>query len=557
MQNHTDPDGVGADDAPEPEPAPTSGAAPAGPGRAEAEPAEPTEPSGPEATDAAGPQTPGYGTPGAESTSPGATGPQTGGSPAPPPGGARASAGDGFFGALRRIGVVRTDDRWIGGVCSGLAHRFGLDPLLVRGIVAATVLVGGFGIVCYGLAWALLPEARDGRIHLQETVAGRFDSAVLGALGMVLLGLVRGDGWLWWGRAPEIVQGLAWLAFLAVVVTVVVVAAKSASDRKNPPSAAPPFSVPPNSAPPRPTYPTASRPMTDHPPAYPAPPTPPAPTAYAPQWTPPPVPVAVRQRRPGPGRTAVGVVVALTLIATAGLLLASRSGHLDAPTALVAAGVCVVLTGLGIVVSGLRGRRSGVLGFLAIVTVLFAGPWAVYEAGDWPHHRGESTVTLTDVDIARAGIDQGVGNLVVDLRTIDLTGVTAREPDPEPSVAPEATAEAGTDEVPEVPEPSEAPEPPAVPQTVWVPVRVGAGDVRLLLPEGVRTRVEVEVGAGRVEWQIDEQQTLHGFGLQRTFRTDRDADGPELVVHVSIGVGDLTVSHDDAQKTVSQKGDRR
>ncbi|MCL2090767.1 MAG: PspC domain-containing protein [Micrococcales bacterium] len=526
MRNHTDPDDVGPADAPEP--APTSGADPAEPSRAAAEPAEPTEPEA-SAPDATAPQTPG-------APAPRPAGPP----PGPPP--PQAATGDGFFGAMRRIGVVRTDDRWIGGVCAGLAQRFGLDPLLVRGIFAATVLVAGFGLVVYGLAWALLPEARDGRIHLQETMAGRFDSAVLGALGMVLLGLIRGDSWLW--RVPEVVQGLAW-AFLAVVVTVVVVVVITKSSNPVPP--APGLPGGPTPVPPRP-HPTASYPMAGHPTYQATPPPGPAPTAYAPQWTPPPAPV-VTPRRLGPGPTAVGVVVALTLIATAGLLLADRSGALDAPVALVAAGVCVVLAGLGIVVSGLRGRRSGVLGFFAIVTVLFAGPWAVYEAGDWPHHRGQSVVTLDDVHSARAGVTQGVGDVVVDLRNISLPGVTAT---PEPEQTPEADADTVPPDAPEVSEPAP---PPSRSQTVRVPVEVGVGNVQILLPEGVNTRVEVEVGSGRVEWQIDDPQTLRGFGLKRTFRTNRDVEGPQLVVHVSIGVGDLTISHQgDDPKPTSQKG---
>ncbi len=455
---------------------------------------------------------------------------------------------------MRRTGIVRTDDRWIGGVCSGLAQRFGLDPLLVRGIFAATVLVAGFGLVAYGVAWALLPEARDGRIHLQETVAGRFDSAVLGALGMVFLGLIRGDSWLWWGHVPDLFQGLAWMGFLAAVVTIVVmvIVAKSSGRQEPRPPAGPwagPVPAPPQPASTTAAYPTANYPTATHPtaPAFQGTSTPnAAPTAYAPQWTPP-APV-VTQRRPGPGPTAVGVVVALTLIITAGLLLANRSSGLDAPVALLSAGVCVALAGLGIVVSGLRGRRSGVLGFLAIVTVLFAGPWAVYEAGDWSHHRSASIITFDDADSARAGVDQGVGDVVVDLRNINLTSDTAT---PEPTVGPDQTTpDPDTGTVP--PDVGAAPEVPAPPtvddaaQTVRVPVNVGAGDVRILLPDGVNTRVEVEVGAGRVTWQIDEPQTLNGLSLERTFQTDRDADGPELVVHVSIGVGNLTVS---------QKGD--
>src|SRR4029453_13407926 len=39
-----------------------------------------------------------------------------------------------FFDWIRSQGVRRGPDRWIGGVSSGVAHRFGIDPLIVRGI---------------------------------------------------------------------------------------------------------------------------------------------------------------------------------------------------------------------------------------------------------------------------------------------------------------------------------------------------------------------------------------------------------------------------------------
>ena len=54
------------------------------------------------------------------------------------------------------------DDKKIGGVCSGLAHYFDLDPLLVR-VAFVALLVFGFGsLVAYLLLWWLLDEAPAG-----------------------------------------------------------------------------------------------------------------------------------------------------------------------------------------------------------------------------------------------------------------------------------------------------------------------------------------------------------------------------------------------------------
>ena len=53
-----------------------------------------------------------------------------------------------------------TDDRWLGGVCGGLAEYTGLDPAIVRLVVALAALAGGTGVLAYLLAWVLIPKAR-------------------------------------------------------------------------------------------------------------------------------------------------------------------------------------------------------------------------------------------------------------------------------------------------------------------------------------------------------------------------------------------------------------
>ena len=54
----------------------------------------------------------------------------------------------------------RTDDRWIGGVCSGIAAYFDIDVNIVRLLtVVATVLGVGSLILVYLVAWVLVPAA--------------------------------------------------------------------------------------------------------------------------------------------------------------------------------------------------------------------------------------------------------------------------------------------------------------------------------------------------------------------------------------------------------------
>ena len=49
------------------------------------------------------------------------------------------------------------DDRWLAGVCGGLANYFNLDPTLVRIIFIVLALVGLGGVIIYLLVWVLVP----------------------------------------------------------------------------------------------------------------------------------------------------------------------------------------------------------------------------------------------------------------------------------------------------------------------------------------------------------------------------------------------------------------
>ena len=61
--------------------------------------------------------------------------------------------------APRRL-VRSRDDRWIGGVCGGVARYAGIDANLVRLLVVlGTVLGFGSLLVVYLVAWLLMPEA--------------------------------------------------------------------------------------------------------------------------------------------------------------------------------------------------------------------------------------------------------------------------------------------------------------------------------------------------------------------------------------------------------------
>ncbi|NEG55975.1 PspC domain-containing protein [Bifidobacterium platyrrhinorum] len=101
------------------------------------------------------------------------------------------------FAWFRASGVTRGDDRWIGGVCSGIAARLGWSPTLVRALMIVFTFLFGFGAALYAFAWLMLPDARDGRILAEELVAGRWDWNCLGAFAMLAVAVVIvGAGWV-------------------------------------------------------------------------------------------------------------------------------------------------------------------------------------------------------------------------------------------------------------------------------------------------------------------------------------------------------------------------
>lgn len=116
--------------------------------------------------------------------------------------GSRSGSGlERVYDALHRSPVRRLrDGRVIGGVASGLARHFGLDPMLVRvGFVVLTMLLG-IGLSLYLLAWFLLPD-EHGTLALQRAVRDHdTGSIVLGVFaGLSLLNAPGGDdGGVWW-----------------------------------------------------------------------------------------------------------------------------------------------------------------------------------------------------------------------------------------------------------------------------------------------------------------------------------------------------------------------
>jgi phage shock protein PspC (stress-responsive transcriptional regulator) len=91
----------------------------------------------------------------------------------------------------RRL-VRRPDGAWFGGVATGLAEYFGLPLVAVRLAFVALAVAGGTGVVLYGAAWVIVPEAdpeRDG--PGPEPARGRNEGLVqTAALVLVVVGVL-------------------------------------------------------------------------------------------------------------------------------------------------------------------------------------------------------------------------------------------------------------------------------------------------------------------------------------------------------------------------------
>ncbi|MBZ2197721.1 PspC domain-containing protein [Occultella gossypii] len=153
------------------------------------------------------------------------------------------------------------------------------------------------------------------------------------------------------------------------------------------------------------------------------------PAVPAAAWTPTPAPrrapVPARPSTPGPGKALTRIVFGLSLVTIAGLWLLDYVGGVAVGGWLTGVGVVLVLFGIGVLVAGLLGRRSGVIGGLAVLIALVGVPWAAVEGstnfGDfnWTESGsyGDARWVPQDAAELEGGFDDIAGGEV----TVDLT----------------------------------------------------------------------------------------------------------------------------------------
>ena len=315
--------------------------------------------------------------------------------------------------SLRYSGFFRGEPRVIGGVCQGLAQRYGWDVNSLR--IAVVVAALFFPVVCvfYALAWVFLPEAKDGRIHVDEMLKGNFDAAIIGAILLAVCG--GGTS----GIALGIFHAFVWiplfLVFPVAIVVIAVLLAKPKQTGTGPTqgqywSATPPAqpSSQPASSPFTPASPQGEETMPDTTPDwrtqggptssdyYSFPPAPPSAAQTAgsqPQASGQTIPQSAGKRfapfatqpalrsRVVP-RALVLCVYGLVFLALAGtFFLLYRNGYStpeqvdrSVQIALTGAAACLLIVGIAHLIAALRDRSSVMLTILSVLGMFFAIP---------------------------------------------------------------------------------------------------------------------------------------------------------------------------------------
>lgn len=89
---------------------------------------------------------------------------------------------------MRTYPYRRTNDKMLGGLCAGLAHRWGLAPTLVRLLALLLLPVGLISLFLYGVFWLIIPEYRSEKIVLEDALNGRPTPSLAIAIIFVILG---------------------------------------------------------------------------------------------------------------------------------------------------------------------------------------------------------------------------------------------------------------------------------------------------------------------------------------------------------------------------------
>lgn len=414
-----------------------------------------------------------------------------------------------FFSWIRSQGIHRGTDRWIGGVASGIAHRLGVDPLIVRGIFIVLTIFAGVGVLLYGVAWALLPEP-DGRIHVQEAAAGRWSAGMTGALIATILGFPNlGSGF--WGWERNGFAGFVWTVFWIAGAIYLVYYLSQRTKRRNGTHGTAPFGVVPRNGVPSNGVPSSGAPYGSAPSstlpsdvgAHGDNSGPPYTSGFGGgryETAGPASAVPARVRNVGPGTPAVAVTTGLALLVGGGIKALETLGVIslgDSTNAVAWAGGAAVL-GLGILAAGLRGRTSGILGFFAVVALIVGGIFNVVPTGDRIRFQNANW-NPASIEQATAGFDITGGSGTADLTQLNLT--------------------------------------PPLTTDVVVPLDVTASNLTVVIPDTVPVEIRADMTLGN----LNEGTRNHGGMTSQRSNYNIDKPGATLIVKIDGTMSNVTI----------------
>lgn len=321
--------------------------------------------------------------------------------PPPPPQQGPRSTGETFDRVTTQLRTLRRSrsERVVAGVCGGVARSLGLDPVLVRVLVAVLAVIGGAGFVLYALGWLLLAED-DGRPSVAERAATRTSypgagrPLLLAVFLLVVTVLAVSDVVDSW-------DGLV-LLLLAVAALVLWI------DRRGP---APVPTDGPGQAASAPTGPSAYGSTGYGPPESWAP----APATYG----------APAPRRPRSLLLLAGTLS--TALLALGVLAAVDASGTDVPGAAYPA-LALAVVGAGLVLGAWFGRSRGLI-LIGVVLALATGAAAGADrVGGFGGDRVDLVLRPVTTAELPSDVEYRVGQVTYDLTAVDLTGGPAGSP---------------------------------------------------------------------------------------------------------------------------------
>lgn len=73
--------------------------------------------------------------------------------------------------SMARSGLIRSDERWLAGVCGGVAAKFNVDVNAIRFILILMLILPGSQVLIYALLWVIMPDSQRARQLLSAGTA--------------------------------------------------------------------------------------------------------------------------------------------------------------------------------------------------------------------------------------------------------------------------------------------------------------------------------------------------------------------------------------------------